>query len=50
MRDPVCGMNVARETPYRTEYKDKEYFFCSPGCRENFLKDPDRYSKATGPH
>jgi len=46
VHDPVCGMNVARETPYRTEYKGREYLFCSPGCRAKFLEDPDRYTKA----
>lgn len=48
VHDPVCGMNVMKETPHRTMYKDKEYLFCSSGCLAKFLEDPDRYSKAVG--
>src|SRR5689334_14150808 len=43
-RDPVCGMYVE---PVRTrgsaEYKGKTYYFCSPGCRERFNAEPEKY-------
>ncbi len=44
-RDPVCGMDVDRESPpggavHRGRYA---YFFCSSGCRERFLAEPERY-------
>ncbi len=27
-------------------YKDKTYYFCCPGCKESFVKDPEKYIKA----
>ena len=48
--DPVCGMNVdedrAKAEGNIREYKGKSYFFCSPECRDDFGKDPERYLKA----
>ncbi len=49
-RDPVCGMNIdedrAKAEGNFLEYKGKTYFFCSPECRDDFGKDPERYLKA----
>jgi Cu+-exporting ATPase len=45
-KDPVCGMSVdERRAVYKTEYKGKTYFFCSPGCKETFEKNPEKYAK-----
>jgi YHS domain-containing protein len=42
--DPVCGMEVDSEkTPYKSIYKGKIYYFCSPHCRRAFEKDPGHY-------
>lgn len=30
---------------YGTLYKGKTYHFCSPGCRAEFEKDPEKYSQ-----
>ncbi len=27
----------------QTTYKGTTYYFCAPGCRESFEKDPERY-------
>lgn len=27
------------------EYEGKTYYFCCEGCREKFLKDPEKYTK-----
>ncbi|MGM0568132.1 MAG: YHS domain-containing protein [Elusimicrobiota bacterium] len=44
--DPVCNMKVKKKTaPAKAEYKGKEYFFCAPGCKEKFKKDPEKYLK-----
>lgn len=32
------------KTP-KTTYKDKTYYFCCPGCKPQFEKDPDKYLK-----
>jgi xanthine dehydrogenase accessory factor len=39
--DPVCHMTVAvgPETP-QAEHEGKTYWFCCPGCRSRFAKDP----------
>ena len=43
-RDPVCGMMVDPKTAeYKSTYQDKTYYFCSPGCKKDFDKDPERY-------
>lgn len=42
--DPVCGMKVDPEkTLYRTVYKGRIYYFCSPMCKKEFEKNPDYY-------
>jgi YHS domain-containing protein len=45
--DPVCGMTVVKATAKATyEYKGTTYYFCNPGCKEAFAKDPEKYLKA----
>jgi YHS domain-containing protein len=42
--DPVCGMTVVESpTAIKTEYKGKTYYFCAPGCKAAFEKDPEKY-------
>lgn len=42
--DPVCGMEVdTAETTITTEYQGQTYYFCGPGCKTTFLKEPNRY-------
>jgi YHS domain-containing protein/TusA-related sulfurtransferase len=42
--DPVCGMTVSKATAKATyEYKGLTYYFCSAGCKETFIKDPEQY-------
>jgi len=43
--DPVCGMSVdLANPPARVEVGDHHVGFCSAGCRETFLADPERYA------
>ena len=35
--DPVCGMAVERDRAVRVERDGESYFFCSKGCRDEFL-------------
>lgn len=50
--DPVCGMEVDEKTATITsEYKGKTYYFCAPGCKRDFDKEPETYLKpSTGQH
>ena len=46
--DLVCGMTVAADDSSRPyHYKETTYYFCAPGCRAAFVKDPERYIKET---
>lgn len=47
--DPVCGMEVDPQTAAgSSEYMGKTYYFCSPGCKKDFDKDPARYIHGEG--
>lgn len=42
--DPVCHMEVDEATAQWTaEYKGQTYYFCAPGCKSSFDKDPEKY-------
>lgn len=42
--DPVCKMEVDERTErFVSEYKGRKYYFCSPGCKKAFDKDPEKY-------
>ncbi|MCX6500606.1 MAG: XdhC family protein [Arthrobacter sp.] len=43
--DPVCGMSVpAVEASLYLEHNGAIVYFCSPGCRAAFRKEPERYA------
>ncbi len=43
-RDPVCGMEVEEAKAAATSvYEGQTYYFCSPGCKAAFDKDPQKY-------
>lgn len=42
--DPVCGMEVDENTAlHKSEYDGKLYTFCSPGCKRDFDREPNKY-------
>ncbi len=42
--DPVCGMTVDEKTAkFKSEYKGMMYYFCAPGCKKEFEKNPERF-------
>jgi YHS domain-containing protein len=42
--DPVCHMEVDETTAqWKSEYQGKMYYFCAPGCKASFEKDPEKY-------
>jgi Cu+-exporting ATPase len=46
-KDPVCGMEVQeREATATAQYRGRSFYFCSPGCKEKFDQDPERYARA----
>ena len=43
--DPVCGMQV--DVPmvrHTSEYAGEVYYFCGPGCKRAFQKEPEKYA------
>jgi len=46
--DPVCKMDVDPATArLKSEYKGKTYYFCAPGCKKLFDKNPESYLKGS---
>jgi YHS domain-containing protein len=44
VKDLVCGMDVDPKTAInKSEYNGKMYYFCSPGCKKDFDKEPEKY-------
>lgn len=42
--DPVCGMTVTPSTSAgKVEHKGAAYYFCGPGCKRSFEKEPEKY-------
>ncbi|HET7010480.1 MAG TPA: YHS domain-containing protein [Anaerolineales bacterium] len=43
--DPICGMTVDEKTAQlKSEYQGQTYYFCSPGCKRTFDKEPQKYA------
>ncbi len=54
-KDPVCGMDVDEKTAAgKSEYQGQTYYFCSPGCKQSFDRNPEKYvgqhNQETGQH
>ena len=43
--DPVCKMKVdEKKAPGGvSDYKGQKYYFCAPGCKKAFDKEPEKY-------
>ncbi len=51
VKDPVCGMEIdPQQAAAKTEYEGKTYYFCSPGCKAAFDKNPTQYLGERSPH
>ncbi len=47
-KDPVCGMDVdPKSAAGKSEYQGQTYYFCSPGCKQAFDKEPEKYVEST---
>ena len=45
-KDPICGMEVAPvKAKYTSSFGGKSYYFCSPGCKSTFEKNPAKFAK-----
>ena len=41
--DPVCGMSVSEDSVHSFEFENKKYLFCSDGCKQKFIQNPQSY-------
>ena len=47
--DPVCGTEMDTATAqWKVDYQGQTYYFCVPGCKGSFEKEPEKYL-AEGP-
>jgi uncharacterized membrane protein YraQ (UPF0718 family)/YHS domain-containing protein len=46
--DPVCGMIVDRAKAVSLQHAGRTLYFCCDGCRDAFVKAPDRYGDGSG--
>ncbi|MBI4198119.1 MAG: YHS domain-containing protein [Chloroflexi bacterium] len=47
VKDPVCGMNVdEKKASLKAEHGGKTFYFCSPGCKRSFDREPAKYAQA----
>jgi len=44
VRDPVCGMAVEAAGAVSHTYSGRTYYFCSEGCRREFLEAPAKFT------
>ncbi len=44
VKDPVCKMDVDPAKAVKAERDGKTYYFCSEYCKEQFEKDPAKYT------
>jgi len=50
VRDPVCGMDIDIATvEHRHTHEGHEFGFCSSGCKEKFIKEPEAHISAKDP-
>ena len=43
LKDPVCGMTVTAESRHSYFFNELMYYFCSTGCKEKFIRLPNKY-------
>ena len=49
IKDVVCGMMVDSETTeLKSEYEGATYYFCGPGCKTAFDRNPGKYLRQEG--
>ncbi len=44
VKDPVCKMDVDPAKAVKVEREGKTYYFCSEHCKEQFEKDPAKFT------
>ncbi len=43
--DVICGMKVKEDSPHKSEFQGKSFYFCSHDCKTEFDKNPLKHSR-----
>ncbi len=43
LKDPVCGMDVGKDSPHHAENEGEKIYFCSEQCLTKFQENPSAY-------
>ena len=43
LKDPVCGMDVSKDSKHHSEYNGQSHHFCSEHCLHKFRDHPEQY-------
>jgi YHS domain-containing protein len=44
--DPVCNMDLKSEHgKFMYDFEDVTYYFCSELCKDEFVRDPEKFAK-----
>jgi len=47
VKDPICGMMIElTKAAGSSVYQGNTFYFCSPGCKASFDKNPAKHAKA----
>ncbi len=49
-RDPVCGMRIDPVGARHLDYDNRDFYFCSRNCEDEFAHDPERFLRAAHRH
>lgn len=49
LKDPICGMDVNRDSEHYFEFEGEHYYFCTAHCRKKFAENPRRYLESREP-
>lgn len=45
--DVVCQMEIDEKTAkWKSQYKARSYYFCSPMCKQKFDRNPEKFIKS----
>jgi Cu+-exporting ATPase len=44
VKDLICGMNIESTTAAATSEFGGKTYYCAPGCKKEFDKDPAKYA------
>lgn len=47
-KDPICGISLDTNSPFKSAHAGRIYVFCCRTCKAKFDKDPGRYAGPSG--